>query len=613
MSAATTFDSTKDYLSLFLADIAQGKTQLPDFQRDWLWDDQRIVSLLASISQSFPIGVVMMLETGSDAVRFKLRPVEGVPEESIRAEPERLILDGQQRLTALFQALQSGKAVATRDTRRQKTLRWYYLDMTKALNQDDERENAIISLPKNRRTRDFRGNVIDDYSSPDSEYAACLFPLAKVFNYADWRWGFNKYWNYAPEKGELFDAFEQEIVKRFEQYQIPLILLKKGTPKKAVCQVFEKVNTGGVSLSVFELLTATYAADNFRLREDWDARQKQLAKHPVLEDIQSSDFLQAVTLLTTRDRREKALGQSVAADRAPGINCRREAILDLEDYEAWADHATVGFEKAAKLLFSQKLFDSRDLPYRTQLTPLAAILATLGDRSEKDGVRAKLIRWYWCGVFGELYGGSIETRFANDLPEVLDWIDGGPEPATVVDANFAAVRLLTLRTRNSAAYKGLYALLLRNGAWDFLSGETIDVQMYSDDKIDIHHIFPRAWCLEKEVDANRCDSIVNKTPLSARTNRIIGGKPPSIYLPRIQRLAGIDESRMNQILQSHVIDPEAPRADDFEAFWKKREEALLDRIEKAIGKPIARDMPVAEAETGETEEDEPDEDAAQDD
>ncbi|MGQ9689601.1 MAG: hypothetical protein ACUVXF_12595, partial [Desulfobaccales bacterium] len=248
-----------------------------------------------------------------------------------------------------------------------------------------------------------------------------------------------------------------------------------------------------------------------------------------------------------------------------------------------------GFERAAKLLFSQKLFSSRDLPYRTQLTPLAAILTILGDKAEHDGVRQKLVRWYWCGVFGELYGGSIETRFAKDLPEVLAWVDGGPEPATIVDANFAPARLLTLRTRNSAAYKGLYAILMRDGGLDFCSGEPIDVQVYFDDKIDIHHIFPQDWCKRKSIDPRRADSIVNKTALSARTNRIIGNDPPSKYLPRLQKRAGIEEVRMDDILRSHVIYPAHLRADEFNAFFQAREAALLARIENAMGKPIARE------------------------
>jgi hypothetical protein len=131
---------------------------------------------------------------------------------------------------------------------------------------------------------------------------------------------------------------------------------------------------------------------------------------------------------------------------------------------------------------------------------------------------------------------------------------------------------------------------MRDGCQDFRTGDPIDVQLYFDDRIDIHHIFPQDWCKRNGIDARRCDSIVNKTPLAARTNRIISNNAPSNYLVRIQRNAGIDEARMNQILSSHFIDPTALCRDDFDAFFKAHESALLDRIERAMGKPIAREI-----------------------
>lgn len=593
MSAVTTFDSTKESLLDLLRSIRDGKTQLPDFQRGWVWDDEHIRSLLASISLSYPIGAVMMLQTGNPDVRFKPRLVEGVNLAHL-PEPERLILDGQQRLTSLFQALYLGQAVMTRDLRGNQIKRWYYLDIHQALNPNGDRDEAIVALPEDRMTRNFRGEVVADYSTPAKEYEASLFPFAQIFDCSDWRAGYSEFWDYDREKVKRFDAFEKEVVKRFEQYQVPLILLRKETPKEAVCQVFEKVNTGGVSLTVFELLTATYAADDFSLRDDWVVREKRLKKHWVLGSSQSDDFLQAVALLTTRARRQKSIDAGTPPENAPGISCKRKDILrlSLDDYRMWADVVTEGFERAARFLYGQNIFSARDLPYRTQITPLAAIFAVLGNKAESAGVSAKLARWYWSGVFGELYGGAIETRFAKDLPEVLDWIDGKNEPATVLDANFAPMRLLTLRTRNSAAYKGIHAVLMRDGCRDFRTGDPIDVQLYFDDRIDVHHIFPQDWCKRNGIDARRCDSIVNKTPLAARTNRMISNNAPSNYLLRIQRNVSIDEERMDQILQSHLIDPLALRLDYFDDFFKARETALLERIEQAMGKPIARGIVV---------------------
>jgi hypothetical protein len=589
VNSITTFDSTKESLLDLLKSIKEGKTQLPDFQRGWVWDDEHIKSLLASISLSYPIGAVMMLQTGNEEVRFKPRLVEGVTLQN-PPEPERLILDGQQRLTSLFQSLFSGQPVVTRDSRGKEIKRWYYLDINKALDPTIDREEAIVSLPEDKKIRNFRGEIVEDYSTTEKECQAELLPLSLVFDFSaltNWQMRYFQVDAHAmQERVSKWNELLQQVIQRFQQYQVPLILLRKENPKEAVCQVFEKVNTGGVSLTAFELLTATYAADDFNLRKDWNSRIKRIRKFKVLESVENTDFLQTVTLLATYSRKKQ--NPDVA------VSCKRKDVLrlPLSEYQTWAEVATQGFEKAAKFLYSQKIFSARDLPYRTQLVPLAAIFSVLGDLADNDGVRTKLAQWYWCGVLGELYGSAIETRFARDLQEVLAWIDGGETPSTVQEANFSSSRLLTLRKRISAAYKGISALLLRDGALDFRSGETIDLQMYFDERIDIHHIFPRAYCQEKGIDTRKCDCIVNKTPLSAKTNRMIGGKSPSAYLEKLQKTAGITEERMKEILNSHLINYEAMKLNDFETFFNLRYNALLDRIEKAMGKQINRDYPL---------------------
>lgn len=590
MSAGRTFDSPREFLSKVLEKIHEGEVQLPDFQRGWIWDDEHIRSLLASVSLSYPIGAAMAMVTGNTDVRFKPRLFEGV-NASTAEYPEWLVLDGQQRLTSLYQALYSGRPVATRDSRNKPISRWYYLDINKALEENCDREDAIRSFPEDRIVRNFRGEILEDYSSREQEYHHDMFPFAEILKSSEWRLGYQEYWQYDREKIQLFNRFEAEIVKTFEQYLVLLIVLGQDTPKEAVCQVFEKVNTGGVPLSVFELLTATFAADDFNLREDWETRSRQLRREKVLSTLESTDFLQSVALLATRERRLVAIRNGLAPERAPAISCKRKDILrlTLSDYKRWADRVTEAYAKIPRFLYNQKVFAARDVPYRTQMVPLAATFAVLGDDAENDTVRSKLVRWFWCGVFGELYGSATETRFAKDLPELLAWIDGGPEPDTIRDANFAPARLQSLRTRNSAAYKGLHALLMKDGGLDFQTGYGIDDHTYAQEQMDIHHIFPQSWCRRQGIDEKVCNSIINKTPLSRRTNQIIGGRAPSSYLERIQNSIGISGERMDEMLRSHVIEPELLRSDNFQEFMNHRQRALLERIEQAMGKPIAWD------------------------
>ena len=143
------FKSDKDALREILKKIKQGAIQLPIFQRGWIWPDDHVQKIIASVSQSFPIGAILMLENGGP-VHLATRPIEGVKLESDEVKIETLILDGQQRLTALFQSLTSDQAVYTLDTKENKTNRWYYLDMKACVTAGTDRVESVISVPENR-------------------------------------------------------------------------------------------------------------------------------------------------------------------------------------------------------------------------------------------------------------------------------------------------------------------------------------------------------------------------------------------------------------------------------------------------------------------------------
>jgi hypothetical protein len=297
-----------------------------------------------------------------------------------------------------------------------------------------------------------------------------------------------------------------------------------------------------------------------------------------------------VTLLATRERH--LAWQTGDSDKAPAVSCRRGDILrlTLADYRSWAPAVERGFSWAARFLNGERIFEVRDVPYRTQLVPLAAIHVALGKQAETIGNVERIRRWYWCGVLGELYGGAIETRFANDLMQVVVWVDGAAEPITVYESSFDAGRLLTLRTRNSAAYKGIYALLMEKGSKDWLYDQDITLANHHQLAVDIHHVFPKAWCNAHGIDDLRRESIVNKTAISAATNRTIGGKAPSKYIVQLTERAGTPEAAIRARIEGHQIAFEKLASDDFDGYFDARRRALLDMIGQAMGKVIA-DIP----------------------
>lgn len=136
---------------------------------------------------------------------------------------------------------------------------------------------------------------------------------------------------------------------------------------------------------------------------------------------------------------------------------RKEDVLKLrlESYLEWSPQIVDGLIWAAKFLDGEHIHTASDLPYPKQIVPLAVLRVTLGQASDAYGVKARIRQWFWSGIFGELYGSAIETRFARDVEQVPAWAlneDDALLPRTVEESYFNESRLHSLRTRNSAAW-----------------------------------------------------------------------------------------------------------------------------------------------------------------
>lgn len=576
-------------LKEILKDIKDGNIQLPDFQRDWVWDDNRIKSLIISLSNNFPIGAVMFLDTGGE-IKFSHRNFTGI--ESTDVKPKSLTLDGQQRLTSILNSMFLKKPVDTQTLQGKKIKRYYYYNLSEIAKDIVDWDEAVICVNENKQiTSNFGKNIDLDLSSTEKECAEKYIPTNIIFDeleYSNWK---NAYKNYYKKNDiehvldllELIDKFESKVRNNVFKYYIPVISLSKDTPKEAVCQVFENVNTGGVALNVFELVTAIFASDGFKLREDWDKIKKNFENHKfqILSSVSATDFLTAMTLYT------KYL--AYAQDKNNAVLCKKKNVLELKlsCYKKHKKNLEKAFIEAAKFLNSLCIYSNRDLPYSTQIIPLSATIAALGDRFHYQDVKIKLEKWYWCGIFGELYGGANETRYALDIVGLMNWIiNNSSIPNTIERAYFDPCRLLSLQTRNSAAYKGIMALIMKN-AKDFISGSSMNLTYFIDENIDIHHIFPKDYCLKEGlgIKNDKWNSIINKTPLTAKSNRMIGGNAPSKYIEKIEKeMINCENLYIN--LQSHLIDVDDLRCNNFDSYFIKRAGKILHLISAAMDKEI---------------------------
>lgn len=602
--AGSTFKTNPFELQELLKDCDKGTMQLPDFQRSWVWDEDRITSLIASVSRAFPIGALMTLETGG--IDFKPRPIEGAM--NAVNSPSVLLLDGQQRMTSLYQVMLRGKVVEIINGKKKRAKRWFYIDIKKSLDEMVDREECIIAVSENKTTAtNFGRDVTLSLETAEQEFSELMFPVSSVFFWDDWQKRFIEHamteGNF-QEKWPVISKFKESVIDNFLKYHVPVITLGATTSKEAVCVVFEKVNTGGKALDAFELVTAMYAAEGHELRKDWFGKDSNLGRQHrlvetmrysgqdkgILSEVSNTDFLQAISLFYTRDRRRIAESEGKQGKELPAVNSNRQALLNLPlyAYKQYQEQVEKGFVRAAKFLHALHIYRVFDLPYQSQLVPLAAILADIGDSWEYEANRAKIIQWYWNGVFGELYGSAVESRFAKDFLEVPKWLKGGEAPSTVQDATFRADRLNTMRMRLSAAYKGVNALLMKAGARDFRSGQNFDHTIFFGENVDIHHIFPKAWCQEKSIKPAIYDSIINKTPLSYKTNRAIGGSAPSDYISKLEKGSGANPpmtpSKIDELVSTNLIDPKLLRSDSFRDFFDDRRQKLLALIQDATGK-----------------------------
>lgn len=590
MIAPTSLDTD---LKQLLNEVNSGKIQLPEFQRSWTWDDNGIKKIISSLSQGYPMGAIMRLQYGSPEIRFMYRSLEGAHCDGV--VPEYLILDGQQRLTSLYQALYSKESVKIKVSKDKTIERYYYLSIDKCMDKSADRDEAVISVPADRMIRENIGRDIKlDLSDREKEFRERMFPLNIVFDdikLMDWIMECIKFYDNDNEAKNQIYEFKSDVLNSIISYKLPVITLDKSTPREAVCRVFENVNTGGVKLTVFELVTAMYATYKFDLRDDWEKQSRIIRgegdtfRTDLLDDIDETAYLTAVTLYTSYMDKVNGKNESVS--------CKRKDVLEL-DYNAYKENrgrVVEGFKIAREFLLNyQFVFRKRDLPYTTQLIPLSAICAVLGkSKCSEPNTQKILSRWYWCGIFGEMYGGANETRYANDIEDVIDELNGRPNPGRTVNAAFfSATRLLTLQTRNSAAYKGVMALLYKHRCRDFMNDITIDIINSMTQSPDIHHIFPEKYCEENGIPRKKYNSIVNKTPILPETNRSIGGNAPSVYTKRIlKKVKGLSEDELRSRVESHLINYDYLVADDFDDYFVDRAKKILDMIEEAMGKTIS--------------------------
>ncbi|WP_311355677.1 GmrSD restriction endonuclease domain-containing protein [Corynebacterium riegelii] len=560
----------------------RGELQLPDFQRDYIWDVDRIRTLITSVLRGYPIGSFLALDTRNSPVRFKPRPLAGLDVGSV--EPGLLLLDGQQRLTSLYHAFKREGVIPTVDYRGESIQRRFFVDVRAAVASDPMPVEAVFAVDTEGRVRSHFGPEIEGgITSREDMLRHGVIPVSLLM----WKQANDLLVDMAAneELREPVKLFQNEVLRWLPAYDVPVIRVDRSTSRVGVGQIFAHANSAGVQMDVFELLTAMFANEDpsFVLADHWAKVERTLREHPALDEIGRIEFFRALALLIT-SRNGHATGH------------RGDILtISLQDYLTHVDEMTAVFVKAAEFLTQRCILGSDQVPYASQLVPLATILARLAEHPgvlEGEQARDRLNRWFWSGVFGELYGAHAPTiRAGLDVQEVTPWVLGETEvePRTVADAEFRESRLLSAN-EDSGVYRGLFALLMARGARDWRTGKAFDEETVAELRPRFHTVFPPVYLQRMGVDVQASESVLNRTPMGRRTDVVIENNEPRRYLPRLQSKSLLDDAEFDAVIEGHEMCPQYLLASNWEAFEADRRSRFVGMIEYAMDKPVIRDI-----------------------
>ena len=528
---------------------------LPDFQRDFVWQPGQTQALILSLARSFPAGSLLRMENSSHM--FAPRAIAGAPELNGHS-PKYLILDGQQRLTSLYQAL-----YGTGD-------HLFFVRLQKLIDGEDLEKVFFYEMRE-------KGEKL--YGTRLAQARARVLPLQIIFGGE----GFHSWLDEIAEVLEKDDdgptltsterkalrAAHDQYVAPIVSYEFPVVTLTGNPSLEAVCTIFETLNNTGVRLSVFDLLSARFYAKGKNLRQMWT------------QAFENGDHLREFEV------DPYYLLQVIAARAANSIKRSDVLKLDAADVVASWDDAVWGMEQTLDLLNQDcGVLNAQLLSYNTVLVPMAAAFAAnRGFKGPAVGaLKQKLRQWYWCSVFMQTYEFNPTSQTITDIGELQHWIEGGAAPHTVSQFDFKKESLYFVTTRQRAIYRGVLCLVIRRPPLDFHTTKKLTASLMAQGRVDDHHIFPAAYLAVKypELEPKEVDAVVNRTLIDRETNQIIGKRAPSDYLQTIE--ASLGGSGLNEVLISHYLptgSQSSLRENDYDSFRQQRADALYTLIMEA--------------------------------
>lgn len=597
----------KRKMSRLVEQAAVGELCLPNFQRDFVWRRDEVADLIRSILRGYFIGSLLLLRSDPDRPPFAPQLLRGAgPVYPIR--PKVLVLDGQQRLTSLLYALTAPDLGLKNSKKR----RFYFVDLDRLTSDPDDDEIVF-----DRTAADAKRDGID---TAEGQWRRHVLPCTALLTdgaFMSWRDGIDDWLaTTSPDDHQLFRSTWRnawaEAVHRFQGFEAPVVELPQVAEDDhdaiaRVCAIFEKLNSTGVELSVYDLLTARLYRSQIDLHKLWaeaiTANVRLAEWSGGRADTHSFGVLVLRVLALLRDLEPKP-----------------KTLINLEpkDFETDWRRAARAMDRALELVElvgtdGFGVFREKWLPGYGLLPVLAALRAHIEDRGLGAEPRSDLRRWYWCSVFLNRYSSAVETKSRRDFSELTRmWAGEDVRPVVFADAEArigaSGYSIRESASSASAIYSGVFCMLALRGARDWMLGESIELQRLED-----HHIFPQDYLKSMSGSGTTINSVVNRTLISASTNKKISNKAPADYLENPE----VFPTPPRPLLEPHFVDASAldgmraagpglgatAKRAVFEKFAAAREAVIVNHIRELSGVASIHVGPPAEGDDEDIETD----------
>jgi hypothetical protein len=547
-------------------DIEHGRMKVPQFQRGFVWKKSKSAELLDSVVKGYPVGTFILWKT-KEALR-SIRDLGGhkLPEPPAGDFIE-YVLDGQQRITSIYATI---KGLAIERDGVTDNFADIYIDL-----EATDEETIVTSDVTNKDPKTYVRVV--DLLNKGLLFLASYPP---------------KYYNRL-----------EELKRRFDSYLFSTVVLLEA-PINVATEVFERINTTGMTLEVFDIMVAkTFdTGRNFDLKEKYDALIKRL-KTVKYDTIPPAVVLQTVSAIIAG-------------------NCDKKTILDLNKdvfIDTWPE-AVNSIESAVDYFRDfYRIPVSSLLPYAAILIPFAYFFYRNKHKPVGDAQRY-LQDFFWRTSLGSRYSSSLESRVGQDIKRVDDILAGKlPEYDYNVDYSPKFIRENGRFAVGRSYIKAILAIYAYQEPKSFDDKSIIHVdnnKLKQANSRNYHHFFPKAY-LNKRIPGDfRINHIVNITIVDEWLNkRQIRDHAPSVYMKKFKDR----NPQLKQTMETHLIDIDAFGIwdDDFDTFFDKRCQRISDELaSRIIPRTVDKDQPIsspADTEANEIEEIASEDDEADDD